>query len=248
MIPPTEYLTEDIVDSFLRIKVLKIIGYLEFNEHEVVKKISMTVQEFLRTHKDVDYLIAYYYPTQEDLTLDAALCVLDLVDVEIRNFDASAAVILLKKIRWNEDYGLFSTNDHGGRSYDIRLVKDTYTLLQTAEEASDLLFELRMCAERKTPFSNDVYQRLENWIFKAKHASKGYGELEHIIQDEVISLVRHFSTILYCCISDIGKNISTENERQRILHYELENASDKYTVLHHQLVYLLRNILIRKNA
>ncbi len=242
-----EYLVEDVYNSYSNIKVLKIIGHLEFNENEIVKKIHTAIREVLNKNQDVDYLIVYYFPTQNDKEKNAALCFLDLIDEDVKNFHVSTPLSLSKRIRWNEDYGFFSDGGNEKTSFDYRLVKDTYALLQMTEDAFFLLYELRIIADKKNPFSNELYQRLENWIFKAKHINKGYGDLEPIVQNDFMGLARHLSNILYCCLSEIGKNTSKEKDRQWILRYELANAQDKYEVIHHQLLYIMRKYLIRED-
>ena len=69
-------------------KVLKICGNLEFNEGKIIRKICNAVREFLNKNNDVDYLIAYYFPTHEDMDNDAALCFLKS-DEDIKNIDLS---------------------------------------------------------------------------------------------------------------------------------------------------------------
>lgn len=247
MLTYNDCLVEDIYNSFSNIKVLKIIGHLEYNENEVIKKIYIKIREFLNINKDMDYLIIYYFPTQKDMENDAALCFLDLKDEEIRNFDVLNPLVLSGKVRWNEDYGVFSDVGNEKTSRDSQLIKDTYTLLQMTEDVFFILYEIEIKADRNISFSNELYQRLENWILKAKHINKGYSDLEFIIQNDFLNLVRHVSNIVYCCLSESGKNTTKEKERQWILRYELANAKDKYEIIHHQLIYLMRTYLIRED-
>jgi len=242
-----EYALEEINNSPTRIKVLKIVGHMEFNENTIAKKFSTAIREILTTNTDIDYLIAYYYPTQNDREKNAALCSLDLLKEDLKQFPETTLPDLSQRIRWNDDYGMLSDDGNKKTVSNERLVNDTYTLLQTAQDARYLVYELETTATANGVFSNELYQRLETWIFKAKHAKKRHSEVEGIVQNDLIDLTRHLSNILYCCVSDIGKKISKENDRQWILKYELINAKDKYEVIYHQLLYILRKNLVRNN-
>jgi len=238
-----EYVVEDLYDSVASVKVIKICGHLEFNKYEIIKKISNAVREFLNKNGDADYLIVYYFPTHEDMENNAALCFLAL-DADTKNIDLSDFEEIAKKLVWNEDYGFFSAVVKDKTSSDYRLVKETDTMLQIVEEAYFILYDLEITASLgKISGPGGSYEHLENWIIKAEHADKGHGELELIVENDVMSLVRHLSNILYCCLSDAGKKIKEDKERQWIFNYELANARDKYEVVYHQLSHLMRKYL-----
>jgi hypothetical protein len=225
-------------------KILKIFGKLELNEKEIIKKIRNALKDFLNKNKDVDYLITYYFPTYEDMENNATLCFL-LFDEDIKNIDLSDKEIY-RRLQWNEDYGFFSDVVKEKTSPDYRLVKNAYTTLQVTEDASVLFYELRKAAKRECSLSKDFSWRLEQWINDAEHVTEGYGALEPVMKNDFASLLRHLSNISYCCVSEIGKTMKSEKERQWILDHEIANAADKCEVVHHQLTYLLRKYLIAR--
>jgi len=241
----SEYLVEDRSYSIFNMKILKICGKLELNEKEIIKKIRNALKEFLNKNKYVDYLIVYYFPTHEDMENNAVLCFL-VFDENIKNIDLSDKEIF-KKLQWNEDYGFFSDIVKDNISYDYKLVKEANTMLQIVEEACFILYDLGITANYKETSSLDgFYERLEDWIIKAEHIDKGHLELENTVNDDFAGLVRHISNILYCCLSDFIKNTKDEKERQWVFNHELENARDKFEIIHHQLAYIMRKSLIKR--
>ena len=88
MLKFNEYFIEDLTCSNLGIKKLRICGDFIFDKNEVIRTMRRTVKEFLASDKNVDYLVAYYYPTPEDMNNNTALCYLKL-DGDIKNIDFS---------------------------------------------------------------------------------------------------------------------------------------------------------------
>jgi len=242
----SEYLVEDRSYSIFNMKILKICGKLELNEKEIIKKIRNALKEFLSKSKDVDYLIVYYFPTHEDMENNAVLCFL-VFDENIKDIDLSDEGIF-KKLEWNEDYGFFSDIVKDNISYDYKLVKEANTMLQIMEEAYFILYDLDMTANyKKASDLEGFYERLEDWIIKAERVDKDHSEMENTVNDDFANFVRHMSNILYCCLSDFIKNTKDEKERQWIFNHELKNARDKFEIIHHQLTYLIRKSLVKRD-
>ena len=140
-----EYFVEDIYHSITNIKVVKICGKLEFYKDEIIRRISNVLQDFFLHYKDVDYLIVYYFPSQEDMDNNAALCFLHLERGE-KNINIYDSREILKCIRWNEDYSLFSAIIKNKVPSDPRVVKKVNELLQIVEEAYFVMDELDITA------------------------------------------------------------------------------------------------------
>ena len=238
-----EYLVEDISSSITNMKVLKIYGNLEFNESDIIRKVSNALRDFLNKNKNVDYLIAYYFPSHEDMDNNASLCFI-ILNEDIKTIDLSDFEETSKKLRWNEDYGFFSAVVKDKTSSDYQLVKEADAMLQIVEDAYFILYDLEITDSFRNFSGHDVfYNYLEKWMIKAEHINKGHGELELIVKNDFMSLVRHMGNILYCCLSDIGRGIKEDRKKQWIFNHELANARDKFEVVRHQLKYLMREYL-----
>ena len=87
------------------------------------------------------------------------------------------------------------------------------------------------------------YECLENWIIKAEHINIRHEALELKVKDDLTTLIRHLSNILYCCLSDYGKITKEEKDRRWIFNHELATAWDKFEVVHHQLSNLMKKSL-----
>ena len=242
MTQQTDYIVKEIFSSVANMKVLKIYGNLEFNEHAIIHKIWNVTQDFLVKNKDVDYLIVYYFPSYEDMENNAALCFFTLeenIDVSVVNIET-----IEKNLRWNEDYGFFSAILKNKISLDNQLVNEASSMLQIIEDAYFILYELEMTQLYKTFTGFETYYEiLEHWIMKAETFNNTHGELERTVTTDLKTLIRHMSNIFYCCLSSIGKNLQDDKDKQWIFNHELANAKDKFEVVHHQLLYLLRKYL-----
>ena len=197
------------------------------------------VKEFLNTNKDVDYLVAYYYPMYKDMNNNVALCYLKL-DKDIKNMDLVDEEFC-KKLLWNEYYDFFSDTTKQKKS-DYKLFNEANKMLKVIEEANFILYNIWMTVNyRKLSELDGFYECLEKWLIRAEHIDKYYWELKFIVSDDFISLIRHMNNIFYyCCIPDNGKSTKWENKRHQIFNYEIANARDKFEVIHQQLTNFIK--------
>lgn len=225
-----EYLVDSISHTCLNMNILKIASNFELNKNNIIRMTGHAVRDFLNKNKNVDYLIAYYYPTQEDLENNIAICYLKLAE-NIKNIDLSDKEIY-KKLRWNEDYGFFSGIVKKKTSSNYRLVNEANKLLQIIEEAYLFLYDLWITTrDRKIIVTNDFNRYLEHWIYRAEHSKNVHIEMEHILKNDFMSLIRHVSNILYCCLSEIQIKTKDVETRRWIFETELANAIDKYEII-----------------
>lgn len=246
MLKYNEYLIEDMSYSIFNIKKVEIYGHYISEKDEVIRKTKNAVKEFLNTNTDVDYLVAYYYPTREDINNNVALCYLKL-DEDIKNMDLTDEEFY-KKIMWNEYYDFFSDAVKEKTSSDHKLFKEANKMLQMVEEAYFILYNLWMAVNYKNFSELDgFYECLEKWLIRAENIDKYYWKLKFIVNDDFITLVRYMNNIFYhCCIPDIGKNTKGENKRQRIFNHEIANAMDKFEVIHQQLTNSIINYPVKE--
>ena len=170
-------LMEDISYSNLNIKKLEIYGDYIFEKNKIIKNMKNAIKEFLNSNKDVDYLVAYYYPTQEDRENNVALCYLKLNEA-VKNMDLTDEEFC-KQLLWNEYYDFFSKTMNGKTLFDAKLVNEINKILQVVDESYFILYKLWMIINYgdNSEFSNAL-GILEQWLIRAETINKEYWEDE----------------------------------------------------------------------
>ena len=156
------------------------------------------VKEFLNSNRGVDFLIAYYYPTYEDMNNNIALCSLILskdiknLNITNENFD--------QEILWNEYYDFLSDSKKAKILSYYNLLNEASEMLQVVEEAYFILYELWMTINyRSLSELDDLHECLERWLIRAEHINKFCWELKPIVDYNFIYLIRYMNNIFYYC-------------------------------------------------
>jgi hypothetical protein len=241
-----EYFIEDLSYSNFDIKKLGIYGGYIFDKNEIIKKMRSAIKEFLTSNKDVDYLVAYYYPTYEDMNNNIALCYLKL-NRDIKNIDLTDEKFY-QKILWNEYYDILSDSKKVKILSYYNLLNEASEMLQVVEESYFILYELWMTINYKNLSDlDDLHESLERWLIRAEHINKFCWELKPIVDYNFMYLIRHMNNIFYyCCIPDHSEGVKGENKRQRIFNNEIANAMDKFEVIHQQLKNFIEKNPVKK--
>jgi hypothetical protein len=221
--------------SNFNIKKLEIYGNHVFEKNEIIRKIKNTVKEFLNSNKDIDYLVAYYYPTYKDMNNNIALCCL-ILDKDIKNIDLTYENFC-QKLLWNEYYDFFSVSKKTKDVSYYNILNEANKMLQVVEEAYFILYELLTIVNyRNLSELNSRRECLERWLIRAEHINKFFSKLKPIINYDFICLIRHINDIFYYChIPYQNQSTSAENNRQQIINNEITNAMDQFEVIHQQL-------------
>lgn len=235
MLKCNEYTIQDISCSDFNIKKLEIYGNYIFEKNEIIKKIKNAVKEFLNSNKDIDYLVAYYYPTYEDMNNNLALCCL-ILNRDIKNIDLTYENVYQKLI-WNEYYDFFSASKKAIKVSYCNVFNEANKMLQAVEEAYFILYELLVTVNyRNLSEPNNLQERLERWLIRAEHINKYFCKLKPIVNYNFICLIHHMNDIFYyCCVPHHSEITNTENNGQLIINNEITNAIDKFKIIHQQL-------------
>ncbi len=237
MLKCNEYTVKDISISCsdFDIKKLEIYGDYIFEKNEIVKKIKNAVEEFLNYNKDVDYLVAYYYPTYDDMKNNLALCCI-ILSQNIKNINLTYENIHQKLI-WNEYYDFFSASKKAIKTPYSNVLNEANKMLQVVEEAYFIIYELLIEVNYKDPAkSNNLQERLERWLIRAEHINKYLYKLKPIVNYDFVCLMRHMNDILYYCYVSQHNEISNmKSNEQLMIDKEIVNVIDKFKIIHQQL-------------
>ena len=230
-----EYTVKNISCSDFNIKKIEIYGNYIFEKNEIIKKIKNVVKEFLDSNKDVDYLIAYYYPTYEDMNNNLALCSL-ILNRDKKNVDLTYENVY-QKIIWNEYYEFFSASKKAIKIFYANVFNEADKMLQLAEDAYFILYRLSMMLNyEKLSELNDVQEDLEIWLIRAEHMNKFFCKLKPVVNYDFISLIRYMNDILYhFYISHCSGIRYVEDDRKLLINKEIKNALNKVKIIRQQL-------------
>jgi len=226
---------QDISCSNFNIKKLEIYGNYVFEKKEIIIKIKNAVKEFLISNKDVDYLVAYYYPTYEDMNNNLALCCL-ILNKDIKNMDLTSENFCQKLI-WNEYYDFFSASKKEIKESYYNILNEANKMMQAVEEAYFILYELLVTVNYKNLSEpNDLQEGLERWLIRAEHINKYLCKLKPVVNYDFICLIRHMNDIFYyCCVSHHSEITNAENSGRLIINDEIASAMDKFKIIHQLL-------------
>ncbi len=235
MLKFNECFIEDLSHSNFDIKKLRICGDYIFDKNEIIRKVRGAVKEYLTSNNGVDYLVAYYYPTHEDMNNNIALCYLKLVG-DIKNMGLIDKKFC-QKLLWNEYYEFLSDSKKAKRVSYYNLRNEASKMLQAVDEAYFILYELWMTVNYRSLSELDGFHEcLERWLIGAGHINKFYREMKPIVNYNFLSLIWCMNNIFYyCCIPGLSEGIKGENKRQQVFDNEIANARDEFEVVHQQL-------------
>lgn len=230
-----EYSIQDISFSNFNIKKIEIYGNYIFEKNEVIKKIKNAVEEFLNSNKDVDYLIAYYYPTYEDMNNNLALCCL-ILNEDIKDMNLTHDNVY-QKVIWNEYYDFFSASKKAIETSYTNIFNEANKMLQAVDEAYFILYELLMAANYKNLSEpNNFQESLERWLIRAEHIDKYFCKLKPIVDYNFVYLLHHMNEIFYYfCIPAENQISNIKNNSQWKIYSEIKNAMDQLRIIHQQL-------------
>lgn len=230
----SEYKIQNIPSSNLNIKKLEISGDYIFEKNEIVKRIKSTVENFLISNKDVDYLIVYYYPKYEDATNHLALCSF-ILNRNVETIDLTYENIY-KNLIWNEYYDFLNDSKKEVKESYSNIFNEANKMLQLVEDAYFILYRLLVVINYKNPSElNDIQECLESWLIRAESLNNFFCKLKPVNYD-FISFIRCMNDILYYFYISYHSGIKTiDNDRKPIINREITNAIDKFKILHQQI-------------